>query len=272
MIRNLIGIFCLLVHVAAATAAYAEDAAPVISSVTFHAVPARDGTYERGERVQVEVRFDRAVRATGSPRVALSVGTETRYATFDSWGGQSLYFDYIVQERDRDEDGISIAANALSLDGGSIRAADGTTDADLTHDAVAASSGQKVNGSLASPPAVTSIGFFSPARGDTYQTGETIELLVEFHRPVTVSGSPLLALNIGTQMRQPTYSMSWRDGRFLQFSYTVQKGDRDEDGIGVPANGLALGGGTIAATDGAAAADLAHAAEPRGAAERWTAA
>ena len=85
------------------------------------------------------MRFDRAVRATGSPRVALTVGTQTRHATFSSWGGQSLYFDYTVQERDRDEDGISIAANALSLDGGTIRAADGTTDADLTHGAVAAS-------------------------------------------------------------------------------------------------------------------------------------
>ena len=256
MIRNLIGISCLLALAAAATAAYAEDAAPAISSVTFHAVPAREGTYERGERVQVEVRFDRAVMATGSPRVALSVGTETRYATFDSWGGQSLYFDYIVQERDRDEDGISIAANALSLDGGTIRAADGTAAADLTHDAVAASSGQKVNGSLASPPAVTSIGFLSPATGDTFELGETIGLLVEFHRAVTVSGSPLLALTIGTQTRHAAYSTSWRDGRVLQFSYTVQEGDRDEDGIGIPANGLTTGGGTIRAADGAVDADL----------------
>ena len=261
MIRTLVGISFLLALAAAATAAYAEDAAPAISSVTFHAIPARDGTYERGERVQVEVRFDRAVRATGSPRLALSVGTETRYATFDSWGSQSLYFDYTVRERDRDEDGISIAANALSLDGGTIRAVDGTTDADLTHDAVAVSSGQKANGSLASPPAVTSIGFFSPARGDTFELGETIELLIEFHRAVTVTGSPLLALNIGTQTRHAAYSTSWRAGRVLQFSYTVQEGDSDQDGIGIPANGLTTGGGAIRAADGAVDADLTLAAE-----------
>ena len=261
MKRNLIGMSCLLGFVAAATAVYAEDAAPAISSVTFHAIPARGGTYERGERVQVEVRFDREVRASGNPRVALHIGAQTRHATFSSWGGQSLYFDYTVQEQDLDEDGISIAANALSLNGGTIRAADGTADADLTHDAVAAWSGQKVNGSLASPPAVTSIGFFSPASGDTYELGETIELLVEFHRAVTVSGSPLLALTIGTQTRHAAYSTSWRDGRVLQFSYVVQEGDRDEDGIGIPANGLTTGGGSIRAADGAAAADLTHAAE-----------
>ena len=177
-----------------------------------------------------------------------------------------------MQERDRDEDGISIAANALSLDGGAIRAADGTTDADLTHGAVAASSGNKVNGSLASPPVVKTISFFSPARGDTYEQGETIELLVEFHRAVTVSGSPLLALTIGTQTRKAAYSMAWRDGRFLQFSYAVQEDDRDEDGIGIPANGLTTGGGTITAVDGAADADLTHAAETPGTAARWTAA
>ena len=206
------------------------------------------------------MRFDRAVRATGSPRVALTVGTQTRHATFSSWGGQSLYFDYTVQERDRDQDGISIAANALSLDGGTIRAADGTTDADLTHGAVAASSGNKVNGSRASPPVVKTISFFSPARGDTYEQGETIGLLVEFHRAVTVTGSPHLALTIGTQTRHAAYSMSWRDGRFLQFSYAVQEDDRDEDGIGIPANGLTTGGGTITAVDGAADANLRHAA------------
>ena len=264
MRRNLICIFCLLALAAAANSAYAQDDAPAVSSVTFHAAPAKGGTYERGERVQVEVRFDRAVEATGSPRVALTIGTQARYAAYSSRGGQSLYFDYNVQESDRDEDGISIAANALSLDGGTIRAADGTSQADLTHGAVAAGSGHKVNGSLASPPVVKSIYFSNPARGDTYELGESIALLVEFHRAVTVTGSPVLALNIGTQTRQAAYSMSWRDGLFLQFSYAVQMGDRDEDGIGIPANGLALGGGSITAVDGAAAADLAHAAETPG--------
>ena len=262
--RNLIGISCLLALAVAAATAHSDDAAPAIAAVTFHAAPAKGGTYERGERVQVEVRFDRAVKATGSPRVALTVGMQTRHATYSGWGDQSLYFDYTVQGQDRDEDGISIAANALLLDGGTIRAADGATDADLTHGAVAASSGNKVNGSLASPPVVKTISFFSPARGDTYEQGETIELLVEFHRAVTVSRSPLLALNIGTQKRQAAYKMSWRGGRFLQFSYAVQEDDRDEDGIGIPANALTAGGGTITDVDGAADADLTHVAETAG--------
>ena len=149
--RNLLGLSCLLAFTAAATVAHAQSAAPAVSSITFHDSPARGGTYELGERVQVEVRFDSAVKATGSPQVALTIGTQTRFATYASWGGLSLYFDYTVQEGDRDEDGISIAANELILNGGTIKAAAGTTDADLTHGAVAAAPGRKVDGNRVTP-------------------------------------------------------------------------------------------------------------------------
>ena len=267
--RSLACFSCLLAFVAAATAAYAEDAAPAISSVTFHDSPARGGTYERGERVQVEVRFDRAVRATGKPRVALTIGTHTRYAPYSGSGGPSpdysdtLYFDYIVQASDRDEDGISFAANALSLGGGTIWAADGTTEADLTHGAVSSRGGHKVNGDLASPPVVIGIFVYNPANGDTYELGEAIDVGVGFHRALTVSGSPRLALTIGTQTRHAAYIESWWDGRVLHFSYTVQEGDRDEDGIGIRNNALALNGGTIKSADGTADAVLTHAAQSR---------
>ena len=52
----------------------------------------------------------------------------------------------------------------------------------------------------------------------------------------------------------------------------MQEGDRDEDGIGIPANGLTTGGGTIRAADGTVDVDLALAAETPGTASRWTAA
>ncbi|MDE0225767.1 MAG: hypothetical protein OXP28_11580 [Gammaproteobacteria bacterium] len=271
MRRKLIGISCLLALAAAATAAYAEDAAPAISSIGFHdhGSPARGGTYERGERVLVEVRFDRAVKATGSPRLALTIGTHTRYATHSGPGGSSpgsfdsLYFDYVVQAGDRDEDGISFAANALSLGGGTIRSADGTTDADLTHDAVPSWGGHKVNGDLASPPVVIGISLWSPAKGDTYELGETINVRVDFHRAVTVTGSPQLALTIGTQTRHAAYTRSWWGGSVLLFSYAVQEGDRDEDGIAIRNNALSLNGGTIKSADGAADAVLRHAAQSR---------
>ena len=148
-----------------------------------------------------------------------------------------------MREGDRDEDGIDIAANALVLSGGTITAVDGTTDADLRHDALAGGHDRKVDGSLITPPGVSDIYFVSsPARGDTYELGEMIELFVEFDRVVAVTGSPRVALTIGAHTRYAAY-FAWSSGedRYLHFSYAVQERDRDERGIGIPANALELG-------------------------------
>ena len=191
----------------------------------------------------MELEFDRAVTATGDPQVALTVGTETRHAALGGWGTQTLHFDYTVQAGDRDEDGISIPANALALNGGSITAADGTTAADLTHGTVAADGDRKVNGSLASPPGVTHLYFGdSPARGNTYERGETVRVGVHFYKVVKVTGRPQVELTIGAETRYATLSTRWGDDRYVDFSYVVQEGDRDEDGIGIPANALILNG------------------------------
>ena len=235
---------------------------PRVRAIRFgYSPPARGDTYELGETVEVAVEFDRAVTATGAPQVALTVGTETRHAAFRGWGTQTLHFDYTVQAGDRDEDGISIPANALALNGGSITAADGTTAADLTHGTVTADGDRKVNGSLASPPGVTHLYFGdSPARGNTYERGETVRVGVHFDKVVKVTGRPQVELTIGAETRYATLSTRWGDDRYVDFSYVVQEGDRDEDGIGIPANALILNGGSITAADGTTDADLTHAA------------
>ena len=237
-------------------------APPRVRDIALLSSPVRGDTYEVGEEVEVVVEFDRAVTATGKPHVALTIGTETRQATFFGWSRQSLFFKYAVQEADRDQDGISIAANSLSLNGGTVKAADGTTDADLTHEAVAADRRSKVNGGLITPPSVWGIAFdSSPARGTTYELGETIDVRVEFDRAVMVTGSPQVALTIGSQTRQAVYSPSWRGPRYAHFSYAVQEGDRDDDGISIAANALALNEGTIKhAGDRTTDADLTHGA------------
>ena len=50
--------------------------------------------------------------------------------------------------------------------------------------------------------------------------------------------------------------MGGGDGGGAVFSYTVQAGDCDMDGIGVPAN--AISGGSIREADGSRAADTSH--------------
>ncbi len=127
------------------------------------------------------------------------------------------------------------------------------------HATVAAGRGSKVNGNVITPPAVRHIYFLSsPDSGHSYTSGETIDVLVEFDRAVKATGTPQVALTIGTETRHAVYSESW-DDRHMHFSYAVQEDDRDEDGIGVPANALRLNGGTIKlAADSTIDADLTH--------------
>ena len=101
---------------------------------------------------------------TGRPRVALTIGSQTRQATYSGHstvvapnGGtivdeDVLSFDYLVQATDRDTDGVSIPANALALNGGTIKlGSDRTIDADVAHGAVPADPARKVNGDRATP-------------------------------------------------------------------------------------------------------------------------
>ena len=97
------------------------------------------------------VEFDRTVTVSGTPRVALAIGTQTRHAAYSSSWEEYVHLSYTVRKDDRDEDGISIPANSLSLGRGSITAIDGTTDAQLSHTAVSADSARRVNGSQATP-------------------------------------------------------------------------------------------------------------------------
>lgn len=139
--------------------------APTVGGVGFFGNPYRGDTCGVGERISIAVSFDNPVSVTGMPQVALTIGTRRRYATFyyAPADGRHTYFRYWGQPGDVDMDGGVIGVNALTLNGGSIvAAADGTTNAVLTHDAVAADATSKVDGgrrwigSRSSPPQLPS--------------------------------------------------------------------------------------------------------------------
>ena len=123
----------------------------VVASLAAVSGPVSGDTYRRGETIGVAVTFGKPVVVTGTPQLALSVGTATRQAAYARGTGTTqLVFEYTVVEADRDPDGIAIAANALTLNNGTIADDDaGGAAADLGHDALTAQSGHKVDGSLA---------------------------------------------------------------------------------------------------------------------------
>ena len=105
-----------------------------------------DATYAIGDTVAATVTFSADMTVTGTPLLTLDVGGTARTASYsatDSTATQ-LVFAYAVAEGDADADGIAIAANRLVLNGGTIGA--GTVDAALSHAALAAQPGHKVDG------------------------------------------------------------------------------------------------------------------------------
>ena len=110
-------------------------------------------------------------------------------------------------------------------------------------------------------PAVTAVAVTSAPRADgTYRRDETIEVSVTFSALVAVTGTPTMmptiGLTVGTQVRRAAYARNAAP-EVLVFGYTVIAEDTDDGGVAVPADGILLGGGTIADVHGGAAA-LGH--------------
>ena len=105
----------------------AAAAQPAISQVTTPA----SGAYNRTLALQFTVRFNAPVIVQGAPRLALQVGTATRYATLISSlspspaGSNLVSFEYVPTAVDADDDGITLAGG-IDLNGGAIKAADAT--------------------------------------------------------------------------------------------------------------------------------------------------
>jgi hypothetical protein len=105
-------------------------------------------TYKVGDVVDVTVQFSEAVRVTGTPRLGLLVGTNTRQAAYLSGtNSNTLTFRYTIAAGDSDLDGISINAGSLNLNAGTIADAAGN-NANIANPAVAANANSKVDGSL----------------------------------------------------------------------------------------------------------------------------
>ena len=97
---------------------------------------------------------------------------------------------------------------------------------------------------------------------DTYGAREHIEFSMTFDAPVTVTGDPTFAFDLGGASTATYYAGSGTTT--LRFSHAVtggSSGDRDTNGISWAENAIALNGGTIAGRDNAVAAVLTHAAQ-----------
>lgn len=78
--------------------------------------------YLVGENLDTSIYFGMPVTVTGTPRIALQIGSSTVYANYVSGSGTStLVFRYTVTSSDLGLDGIQLASTAVDLNGGTLK-------------------------------------------------------------------------------------------------------------------------------------------------------
>ncbi len=239
------GMTAILLLAAPMDAARAQST-PWIRTVGFASHPQyENNTYRLGEQIVVTVKFitgstlspqSETLTVTGTPQLGLTIGGQTRQASYDAARSARahtnegvaqmsvLVFTYTVQATDLDTDGISIAANALTLNSGTISlASDATAAATLSHTTVPTNATHKVNGSLRRPPRLrTVLQYNAPSRDGTFGLDEEILFAISAEPPVTVTGTPQVRLLVGEG--------SFKDWRYwAEWDYFRYPGNRDSD-------------------------------------------
>ena len=209
-----------------------DDSAPAVTSVN---VPA-NGTYKAGDVLEFTVHFGEDVVVNGNLSFPIIIGSTTRQATYvTSSGGSSLVFRYTVQNGDLDTDGIAVG-NTINLNGGYI------TDISSNDALLALNNVDNTNSVLvdAVAPVVSSVSV--PANG-YYKAGQSLEFTVYFSEDIVRTGVPFIPITIGSTVVHATY-VGLVGANGMKFTYVVQPGDTDTDGITV-GNTINLISGTI---------------------------
>ena len=240
------------------------DGRPYVQNVAISSAPP-DGweAYRANQNIELTFTFNTEVAVQGSLTADLLMGYKDqnwdearRAARYTSGSGtDTLVFSYTVQPGDMDRNGVGIAGGSPGKNFGG----DGTIVAEGTdveflpwYFGREHSPSQRVDTEI---PIITSVTLESqPNNGEAYSAGETMSVAVAFNEAVTVSGGPVLELDIGGAARQAALvsdaprSTSTSDRKFgdrLVFQYQIVDGDTDSDGVGISANSLKLNGGGI---------------------------
>ena len=231
------------------TVTAASTTAPALLSVTVTSTPHKTtDTYGAREHIEFSMTFDAPVTVTGAPTFAFDLGGASTATWYAGSGTTTLRFSHAVSggsSGDEDTNGISWAQNAIALNGGTIAGKDNAVAAVLTHVAQSNLAGHKVDGrTTAVTPATVTVAVTSTpmlmasgsTTADTYGFGETIVITVTASEAVEVEGDPEFEFSL-TVMNGPandvpaTYDRTRSSATAMVFTYTVQAGDRDNNGI-----------------------------------------
>ena len=272
--------------------------APTVVSVAI--APSATLTYYlQGQTIYVIVAFSSTVVVTGVPQIFLDSANIGRMSYIAGSGTSALLFAYVTVTGDIDNEGFGLKANSLTLNGGTIKASNGTA-ANLAHIAIAKSATRKLTATAPATvattttvatatttttaattttttaatttttaattttttvvaPAISSVAFKEPTN-EKWIPGQSLQVRVIFNVPVVVTGSPYISL-LSDGISKATY-LDGSGGTSLIFAYTIVSGDIDNTGVGIAANAIVLNSGTIKSASGVTAT-LTHSAVAR---------
>lgn len=248
VITDIAGNTALLPHasLAAQTFTKVDTVQPSINSVGLISIAngnISDNTLLAGAVIRASVRFSEAISVSGTPKISLLVGTESKDANFKNVAGSVAHFEYTIQSGDDDSNGISINANSIALSAGAITDIAGN-DALISH--LATTSAFIVD---AKAPTISSIAFAGnriPSNG-FLDVNDVITATVTFSEAVnltTTAGVPSFSFAMGSATRSASF-VSLSNNSVATFTYTIQAGDNDVDGVSAAADSFSLNGAVI---------------------------
>jgi hypothetical protein len=215
---------------------------PAVTAVSTTQAP---GSYSTGTTIPITITFNKAVTVTGTPQLALNDGGTATYVS--GTGTSTLTFNYTVVAGQSTSDLDYASTTALGLSGGTIKDSSGNA-ATLTLPATG-TDGLAAQNIIINTTAPTVTGVSTTQATGAYTAGTTIPITVTFSGPVTVTGTPQLALNDGGTA---TYA-SGSGTSTLTFNYLVAAGQNTQDLDYSSTTALGLNGGTIKDSAGNAA-------------------
>jgi large repetitive protein len=173
---------------------------PTISSVSSNTA---NGTYKAGDVIRLTVSFDQSVTVDasgGTPTITLETGAIDRTAVYTGGSGTStLFFDYTVQAGDNSADLDYVSSGALALNGGTIKASSGGSNATLTLPAPGGIGSLGANKAIVidtTPPTAPSVPVLDPAFDKGSSNSDNITNLTQLKFSGTVSDSSAVTVKL----------------------------------------------------------------------------
>ena len=218
----------------------------VVSTITSVSSDVSDGTYRLGQTIPIKITFSEAVVVTGTPQLTLETGTNDAVVDYSGSGSGSnaLTFNYTVAAGHSVSDLDYVSTSALALNGGTIKDVAGNASV-LTLASPNATNSLGDNKDFVIDGIVPTVASVSSTITDgTYKTNDVIPILITFSEAVTVTGTPQLTLETGTNDASVNYATG-SGSSILTFYYTVAAGHASSDLDYISNSALALNGGTI---------------------------